>query len=131
MRRLGLLLIVLAVGCDRGQSLNPTEKAEASRGFSKETWKAEVLDSSEPVLVDFWAPWCAPCRMMEPTIKALSKDYKVRKVNVDNNRELAKEYGITAIPALLIFKDGRIISRHEGVTAESVLRNELQKVSQK
>ena len=71
-------------------------------------WKKEVIQSAEPVLVDFWASWCAPCRAMNPTIEALAKDFKVCKVNVDNNQELAAHYGISSIPALLIFKDGQL-----------------------
>jgi thioredoxin 1 len=91
-------------------------------------WKAEVLQSAEPVLVDFWASWCPPCRMMNPTIEALARDYKVCKVNVDTNQELAARYDISAIPALLIFKDGNIVARHQGVTPEATLRAELERL---
>jgi thioredoxin 1 len=92
-------------------------------------WKNEVLRSPEPVLVDFWAAWCGPCRMMNPVIEALARDYKVCKVNVDTNQELANHYGISSIPALLIFKDGRIVGRHVGVTPEATLRAELQQLT--
>ena len=84
-------------------------------------WKKEVLQASEPVLVDFWASWCPPCRAMNPTIEALARDFKVCKVNVDTNQELAAHYGISSIPALLIFKDGKIAARHVGVTPEATL----------
>src|SRR5688572_16717157 len=67
-------------------------------------WKREVLQSKEPVLVDFWASWCGPCRGMEPIIEALARDYKVAKVNVDKNEALAAHYGVSSIPALMIFK---------------------------
>jgi thioredoxin 1 len=91
----------------------------------KFNWKREVLLADEPVLVDFWAEWCGPCRMMNPAIESLAKDFKVAKVNVDTNQELAAHYQISSIPALLIFKDGRITARHVGVVAEETLRAEL------
>jgi thioredoxin 1 len=96
----------------------------------KFNWKKEVLHASEPVLVDFWASWCPPCRAMNPTIEALARDFKVCKVNVDTNQELAARYAISSIPALLIFKDGKIEAQHVGVTPETTLRAEMQKLSQ-
>lgn len=89
-------------------------------------WKKEVLESSEPVLVDFWATWCGPCRMLTPTIEALARDFKVCKVNVDKNQQLAAHYNISSIPVLLIFKDGKIVARHVGVMPEATLRAEME-----
>jgi thioredoxin 1 len=91
-------------------------------------WKREILQSAEPVLVDFWASWCPPCRTMNPVIEALARDFKVCKVNVDNNQELAAHYNIASIPTLLIFHGGRIAARYTGVTSEAALRAQLQEL---
>jgi len=92
-------------------------------------WKKEVMQATEPVLVDFWASWCPPCRVMNPTIEALAKDFKVCKVDVDTNQELAAHYKISSIPAMLIFKSGKLVARHVGVMPEASLRAEMQRLS--
>jgi len=76
--------------------------------FSTANWQAEVLDSEQPVVVDFWAPWCGPCRMLTPIIDKLATQFagkvKVGKVNTDDNQDIAVRYGISAIPQVFIFK---------------------------
>jgi len=94
----------------------------------KFNWKKEVLQSQEPVIVDFWAAWCGPCRSMNPTIEVLAKDFKVCKVNVDTNQQLAARYNISSIPALLVFKDGRVVTQHVGVMSEASLRAEMERL---
>jgi thioredoxin 1 len=94
-----------------------------------ETFGQEVEQHKGLVLVDFWAAWCGPCRQMNPTIEALAQTYKVCKVNVDTNQELAAHYGISSIPALMIFKGGQVAAQHLGVTPEATLRAELERLS--
>jgi thioredoxin 1 len=91
-------------------------------------WKREVLESEEPVLVDFWAPWCPPCRTMNPVVQSLAREFKVCKVNVDKNQELAAHYGVSSIPVFLILKGGQVVAHHLGVTSETTLRSELEQL---
>ncbi len=83
------------------------------------TFENEVLKSNIPVLVDFWAPWCAPCKMLTPTVESLAAEYdgkmKFAKVNVDDNQDLAVQFGIRGIPALLLFKDGKVVNTMVGL----------------
>jgi thioredoxin 1 len=81
-------------------------------------WKTEVESSGVPVMVDFWAPWCGPCRMVSPVIEKLAGKYsgkiKVVKVNVDDNQELAMKYDIMSIPTIMLFKDGKAVDKAIG-----------------
>jgi len=92
-------------------------------------FKTEVLQAAEPVLVDFWAEWCGPCRTMTPTLEKLARDFKVCKVNVDRNPKLAARYQVSSIPALFIFKNGQVAAQHLGVTPEHVLRAGLERLA--
>ena len=97
--------------------------------FTDAAFDAEVLQSDKPVLVDFWAEWCGPCRMMTPTIDATADEYvdrvKVGKLNVDENMGTAQRYGIRGIPALLLFKGGRVVDQRVGAIGKSDLTKML------
>ncbi|MEZ5546008.1 MAG: thioredoxin TrxA [Lysobacteraceae bacterium] len=86
-------------------------------------FNAEVLQSTEPVLVDFWAEWCGPCRMIGPIVEELADTYagrvKVAKVNVDHNRETAARYGVRGIPTLLLIKDGQVQATQVGAVGKN------------
>ena len=82
--------------------------------LTKANFEDIVLTSKEPVLVDFWAAWCGPCMMLAPFVEELSKTHKVGKVNVDEEQELALQYGIMSIPTLLVFKDGKLVNKSVG-----------------
>lgn len=99
--------------------------------FTDVNFNQEVLQSQEPVLVDFWAPWCGPCRALGPTIDRLAQEQdstaKIGKVNIDDNQELASTYGISSIPSVLIFKNGEVVESFVGVQPERAYRSALQR----
>jgi len=96
------------------------------------TFKDEVLESAVPVVVDFWAPWCGPCRMLGPMIEELAEEFKgkvkVAKVNTDENPEAAAALNIAAIPTVLFFKDGKLVDRSVGVNPKDELRRKIDRL---
>ena len=97
--------------------------------FTKENFEEMVINSDKPVIVDFWAPWCGPCKMMTPEIDKLSTELEgtvvVGKVNIDEQEELAKKYGVMSIPTVALFKNGKIESTSLGFVPKNKLLNAL------
>ncbi len=95
-------------------------------------FKEEVLNSNLPVLVDFWAPWCGPCRMIAPIIDEISNEYegkiKVVKLNTDENMQTASEYQISAIPTLLFFKNGKVVKELVGVLPKEEIKKVIEEI---
>ena len=100
--------------------------------FTDENFSSEVLSSPDPVLVDFWAPWCGPCRQIAPMIDEIagenSGSLKVGKVNIDENPEAAQNYGVQSIPTLMIFKAGEVVERFVGAQPKARLQQAIDEV---
>jgi thioredoxin 1 len=92
--------------------------SKATKTTGTQTWEDDVLHAAQPVLVDFWAPWCAPCRMIAPALEELAEQYAGRvtiaKLNVDENADVAARYGIQSIPTLLLFREGKVVEQYVG-----------------
>ncbi|HDL07163.1 MAG TPA: thioredoxin [Desulfobacteraceae bacterium] len=106
--------------------------AEGVLEIDDNSFDAEVLKAGKPVLVDFWAPWCGPCRAIAPIIDELIADFgdkiKFTKCNVDDNPESSSKYGIRAIPTLIFFKDGEVAEQITGIVAKTKLVEEINKL---
>ena len=102
------------------------------RDVTDDNFEQEVLKSSKPVLVDFWAPWCGPCRMVSPIVEELATEYEGKvefvKVNTDDNPNTSVKYGIRSIPTLLVFKDGEAVGQIVGFRPKSDLKERLDAV---
>ena len=103
--------------------------SENVKEFTDQNFEAEVLKNSQPVLVDFWAEWCMPCRMLTPTIEKLARDYAgkvtVGKLDTDANRDVAVKYSINAIPTVILFKDGQVAQKFVGLRQERDFKEAL------
>src|SRR6476469_6025862 len=99
--------------------------------FNDASFDTDVINSEVPVLVDFWAEWCGPCRMMGPTVDQVATEYsgkvKVGKIDVDSNQQTAARYGIRGIPTLLLFKDGKIVEQKVGAIGKPEFQRMLEK----
>jgi len=100
--------------------------------LSESNWEEEVIKSNIPVMVDFWAEWCMPCKMISPAVEKISNEWgekiKVGKLNVDENPSIAGKYGIMGIPAILFFKNGDLVDQVVGAVSKRVLEDKVKKV---
>ena len=110
--------ILPEIGYTKATKKNNKEDLQMSAmNIDRNNFRQEVLDSEKPVLLDFWAPWCGPCRMVVPIVEEIAaerSDVKVGKVNIDEQFELAREFGISTIPTLVVMKEGKVIRQSSG-----------------
>jgi len=101
--------------------------SEHTKAVTDDSFKQDVLDASGPVLVDFWAEWCGPCRMVGPILDDIAKEYDgkltIAKVNIDENPGTPNEYAVRGIPTMLLFKDGKLLDTKVGAMPKSALKN--------
>ena len=107
--------------------------SDATLELNDDNFEQEVIQSDKPVLVDFWAEWCMPCRMLAPTIDELAEEYqgqvKVGKLDTDGSRNVPMKYGISAIPTVILFQNGEVVQKFVGVTSKQDFKAELDKVT--
>jgi thioredoxin 1 len=104
----------------------------ADLNFTDQTFQQEVLENKGPVVVDFWAPWCGPCRMVSPVIDELAKEYegkiKIGKMNVDENSQIPGQYGVMSIPSIVFFKNGQPIKTMVGAQSKESYKQEIEQM---
>ena len=106
--------------------------ADSVLQVTDDNFKQEVIESTIPALVDFWAPWCGPCRMLAPTIEEIAREYqgkiKVCKLNTDDSPEIAGSFGISSIPTVLVFKNGQVVDRLVGLNPKTKFQQMLDQI---
>ena len=114
------------------QPLKGEDMSESVKEFTSANFNTEVLESDTPVLVDFWAEWCGPCRVIAPVVDEIATEYsqkvKVGKLNVDNENQIASQFGVRSIPALLIFKNGTVANQIVGAVPKNKITEILDSV---
>jgi thioredoxin 1 len=128
---LALALGALVVACEHATTQSSHDDPNIVT-LTASNFKEQVLQSSQPVLVDFWADWCAPCKVLAPTISEVAKEYsgrlKVGKVDVDKHEALVEQFSVEGFPTVLLFKDGKVVDRTLGVVEKSVLQEKINKL---
>ncbi|KMQ50213.1 Thioredoxin [Chitinispirillum alkaliphilum] len=108
--------------------------SESMKVFTDQNFSEEVLSSELPVVVDFWAEWCGPCKMLTPILNDIAPEYEgkvvIGKLDVDSNPQTASKYGINSIPTMLFFKDGQIVEQHTGLLAKGPLKVKIDRTFQ-